>query len=212
MGRKCCSKKISCNPCCPPYFNPCCPPYFGPCCPPPCAAFCCPPCCDDFSHSSNCGCDSCSNKGKSSFSASSSNTVDLSGQASPYVIIFDEQQDCLCEYANNTTFIPKCKGYYNFKVNVTVNQSGSLTQTVTVALVVNGTTKATSIFEFTTSGQTKTFTINQSICLNKCDNVYVTISPTNSLQLTGVRSFCGSKCGNSGSSCCSSSCGSSCCH
>lgn len=201
MGRKYCSKKIACNPCCPPYFNPCCPPYFGPCCPPPCnpcAAFCCP--------QSDCCCDSCSDKGKSYFSASSSNTVDLSGLVSPHVITFDEQQDCLCEYANNTTFIPKCKGYYNFKVNVTATQTATLSRTVTVALVVNGTTKASSTFDYTTLNQSNTFTINQSICLNKCDNVYVTISPTTSLQLTGVRSFCGSKCGNSGSSCCSSSC------
>lgn len=205
MGRRCYSKTYSCNPCCPPYFNPCCPPYFGPCCPPcnPCASFCCP--------QTDCCCDSCSNKEKSYFSASTTGTLDLSGLSSPQVITFDEQQDCLCEYANNTTFIPKCKGYYNFKVNVTANIEVS--QTVTVSLMVGATAKATSVFTGTGS---RTFTINQSICLNKCDNVYVTISsstsPFSSIQLTGVRSFCGSKCGNSASSCCSTSCYSSCCH
>ena len=214
MGRRCYTKKISCNPCCPPYYNPCCPPFFGPCCPPP---FCCPPpCCDDFSHPSNCGCDSCSSKGgKSYFSASSSNTVDLSGLTSPPapVITFAEQQDCLCEYANDTTFIPKCKGYYSMKVNVTV--TSDIDQTVSVNLVVNGAIRATVSKDFTTSISSQVFTINQSVCLNKFDNVYVTITSTvsspfeNTTQITGVRSFSGSRCGNSGSSCCGSS--SSCC-
>jgi len=212
MGKRCCSKKISCNPCCPPYYNPCCPPFFGPCCPPP---FCCPPpCCDGFSHPSNCGCDSCSSSnGKSYFNASSSGTVDLSGLNSGEVIVFAEQQDCLCEYANNTTFIPKCKGYYNMKVNVSV--TSNVAQTVSVNLVVNGVVKATVAKTFTTSSSEQLFTINQSVCLNKCDNVYVTVTSNESpfeanTKLTGVRSFCGSRCGNSGSSCCSSSCGSSC--
>jgi hypothetical protein len=129
------------------------------------------------------------------------------------VIVFEEQQDCLCEYANNTTFIPKCKGYYSMKVNVSV--TSDVLQNVSVKLMVNGIERAKVTKGFSGSGsETQVFAINQSICLNKGDTVYVAIesdvSPFESnTQLTGVRSFSGSRCGNSGSSCCG---GCSSCH
>jgi len=201
MGRNCCYKSYSCAPC----YNPCCPPYFGPCCPPPCnpcAAFCNP--CPTY----DCCCDSCNTKGSSYFVGSSSGPTDISGQASPYTIDFTEQQDCLCEYVNNTTFIPKCKGYYKFNVSVVVNNTGDTNSSVTVALVVNGVQKSTSVNTVTAGGQL-TFTLAPSLYLCKGNSVYVTITPTAFITL-GTRTFSGSKCGSSGSSCCSSSCSS--CH
>lgn len=203
MGRKCCYNSYSCPPC----YNPCCPPFFGPCCPPPCnpcAAF-CNPCYDNF----NCCCDSCSTKGNSYFVASSNDNVDISGQPSPYTVIFTEQQDCLCEYVNNTTFIPKCKGYYKVNTSVSVTNNGSSTASVTVAIAVNGIQRSVSGPTDITSGNSNVFSLSPNLYLCKGDVVYVTVSPTAGLSL-GTRSFNGSKCGNN--SCCKSSCcNNSCC-
>lgn len=207
MGRRGCSKNYSCSSSC---FNPCYPPLFGPCCPPPCLPLCCPPPLCNQSWDS-CNCDSCKSKGVSYFLGSSSSPIDISGQTSPYVVIFEEQQDCLCEYANNTTFIPKCKGYYKFSVNVTATIDVSSASTVTVNLVANGQPKASTSYTFNNIGS-YTFKINQCICLDKGVPVYVTISPTKSLDLTGVRTFSGSKMNWKNSSCCNSSCSSSCCN
>lgn len=198
MGRKCCSKSYSCSPC----YNPCCPPFLAPCCPPPC----CPPCnpCQAFCnpcYGSSCSCDSCSDCGKSYFVASSSNEIDISGQTSPYTIDFTEQQDCLNEYVNNTTFIPKCKGYYKFNVNVNVINDIT-TQNISVALFVNGIQKAIQT-QSVAQTASQSFSLSQSLCLKRGDSVYVVIFPTSGVSL-GVRTFSGSKCG-------SSSCSSSCC-
>ena len=201
MGRKCCNQNYSCSPCFNPCFNPCYPPpFFGPCCPPPCI----PKFYDND--------DSCSKK--SYFTAQSSNVIDISGQASPYTVLFEEQQDCLCEYINNSTFIPKKKGYYKFTVNVTAALDTSMNQTVTVNLMVNNIAKGTVTKNFVNLDPF-TFSISQNLCLNSCDNVYVTISPTFNVQLVGIRTFTGStngSCSSSYSSCSSScsSCSSSC--
>jgi len=195
MGRKC-YKSYSCspcyNPCCPPFLGPCCPP---PCCPPPCVPF-CNPCYGSEWH------DSYDEKHISYFVASSVNTLDISGNSSPYTIPFTEQQDCLCEYVNDSTFIPKCKGYYKFNATVTVNNNSDTSQLVTVAIVVNGVPKSSLPMTIQTNSS-YTFSLTPSICLTKGNTVYVTITPTSSISL-GNRSFNGSKCGRSGS--CSSSC------
>jgi hypothetical protein len=146
------------------------------------------------------------------FVATSSNALDISGQPSPYTIPFHEQQDCLCEYVNDTTFVPKCKGYYKFNLSVTAINNSVSSQSITVALVVDGVQKAVSTENVGASFQ-RTFNLNQSIYLNKGNNVYVTIQPTTSITLTN-RSFNGSKCGRSSCSCssCHSSCSCSSCH
>jgi hypothetical protein len=117
--------------------------------------------------------------------------------------MFTEQQDCLCEYVNNTTFIPKCKGYYKFNTNVSVTNNG-VSASVTVAIVVNGVQKSASGPTTISTGSSNVFTLSPNLYLCKGDVVYVTVSPTAGLSL-GTRSFNGSKCG-SNSSCCKSSC------
>lgn len=214
MGRNFYSRNSCCSPC----YNPCaplCAPFCGPICPPPCGPFFgCPPCGPIY--------DCCKSyesydEGKTYVIANSGDNVDLSGAASPYTINFQEQQDCLCEFSNNTTFIPKCNGNYKFNVSVAVNAPDA--GLYRLSINVNGTDKYSYDLNITTAGtQTANFCANLALC--KGNIVIVTIKAPGAAStfalgtslgarvLTINKSKCCSPCGGS-SSCCKKSC--SCC-
>jgi hypothetical protein len=212
MGRSFYSRYSSCSPC----YNPCtpyaCAPLCGPCFPPPC--FPCGPCapitdcCKSY--------ESCDTK-STYVIANSINTIDLSGSTTtPYTIPFQEQQDCLCEFFNDTTFIPKCNGNYKFNISVTVTADVSSTEYLN--LVVNGVTKASAAVVINPSGS-QTVSLTSTLCITKGSIVIVQLSAApltafaqgvtiTNRSLTINKSNCCSPCGSS-SSCCSSksSCG-----
>ncbi len=199
-----------CAPLCAPLCAPC-GPFLGPLCP-PCGPLLCPPSCYPKYECY----DSCDN-GKTYVIANSQDTIDLSGVVAPYTIPFQEQQDCLCEFSNNTTFIPKCNGNYKFNVSATVTAPDA--GVYSIKIVVNGTAQYTYSLTFATAGtQTANFCTNLSLC--KGNIVIVTLTPpTGSTFASGTllgarvltinKSKCGSSCCKK--SCCSSSCSSSCC-
>jgi hypothetical protein len=214
MGRNFYSRNSCCSPCynpCASFCGPICPPPFcGPCLP-PCGPYLgCPPyydCCksyESYDHQ------------KTYVIANSQDTVDLSGVTAPYTINFQEQQDCLCEFSNNTTFVPKCNGNYKFNVSVAVTASADGLGTYSIKIVVNGTDKYTYSLTFNNAGtQTANFCANLALC--KGNIVIVTITPPTGNNTTfesgtslGARvltinqSKCCSPCG--GKSCCSKSC------
>ena len=217
MGRNFYSRSSCYSPC----FNPCAPlcspcvPYCGPCAPflgcGPCGPVPYYDCCKSY--------ESC-DKDSTYVIASSNDTVDLSGITSPYTIPFQEQQDCLCEFSNNTTFIPKCNGNYKFNVSVPVTVT-TQTGTYSIKIVVNGTDKYTYSLTFNTAGtQTANFCANLALCRGNIVIVTITAPTGNNTPFTtgtalGSRTLTINKskgcspCGGS-SSCCKKSC-SSCC-
>jgi hypothetical protein len=217
MGRNFYSRNSCYSNC----FNPCVP-FCGPICP-PCGPF-LPPCGPCLPLCPPCGpyyddcCKSHDDNGKTYVIANSQDSVDLSGVVAPYTISFQEQQDCLCEFTGNTTFIPKCNGTYKFNVSATVTATSSGLGVYSIKIVANGTDKYTYSLTFTNAGtQTANFCANLSLC--KGNIVIVTITPPTgnstpfapgtvlgSRVLTINKSKC---CG--GNSCCSKSSCSSCC-
>ncbi len=174
MGRsRCCPPP--CNPCCPiPFYNPCynpcvgyspCPPWFPPGC---------NPCCDDGYDS----CNSCCNNKKTDFfgSTTASETTTYSSSNTPVTLTFTEVKDCACNYNNNNTFNPTCKGTYTLNVSVPVSNFVNAidsTATATIQLKSNDVVKASA-----TSTSATTLTINSTLCLGPCDNVTVCLVVT----------------------------------
>ncbi len=171
MGKKCCYKNCCPPPCCPPCFPPCFPP---PCCPPPCCPpFFCPPSCEWFAPGGECCESSCCSK-KTDFLGQSSNSIDISSNSST-LLTFNEVRDCGCDYNNNSTFNPKCSGKYSFCVSVPITTTGSGTATVRIDLATSSGAVKASSSSFTTVPGSTTLNISSTVCLNKCDSLFVNL-------------------------------------
>lgn len=229
MGRKCCYKSSSPPPCCPPIYNTCNPcnnncfnPYnpcnnncFNPCPPPypcfpyacnPCQPFCgpiCPPypCgpCDGYSNGCCSGPDQCCTK-NTDFLGQSSNPLGPFSAPITQTLIFNEIKDSGCDYNNNNTFNSRCNGEYNFCVSVPVEITGTVSSVQIQLTNASGVVRASA--STTTSG---TLIINASICVEKCESIFVNLvitgSDTYSVVIAPtVRSFSGTS--NCKKSCC----------
>ena len=151
--------KKRCGPCYSPFFYP----PFGPC------------------DSLKCNEQSCNKK--VDFLGQSNNLVEISENTST-TIYFTEVRDNGCNYNNNSIFNPNCNGKYKIIVSVPVYISlvgdvELLQPTAQIQLVTtSGIVKASSA-SISGTRLYDTLNINTTVCLNRCEALFVQIVTTN---------------------------------
>ena len=167
MGKQqCCYKK-----CCPPYpcyspFPPPCGPCLTPSCCSPCNERCSPDCCEIKS---------CNEK--VDFSGQSNDQVYIYGVYNvPFLLFFTEVGDSGTYYNNNSIFNPICKGKYKICASVPVSEIGENVSAKIQLVTSSGLVKTSSS---SISGAAGTLNIDTTVCLNRCDAVFIQIVTTN---------------------------------